>query len=107
MTQKYWRMCLPEILQEYQIDLPSEQIEALADDIAHCAEMEGEAMGYHCIPSPHMEEIRQLKQKLQTAQEDARRREEIYCKDIARRVSPKLEPHNVGIKDGAVEIWDR
>lgn len=38
--------------------LPLPTIEAIAKDLATCAEMENDAMGYSTIPSPHLEEIR-------------------------------------------------
>jgi hypothetical protein len=46
----YWKSCLPEIT-EHNLNLPAETVDAIATDIAQCAELESEALGYTNIPN--------------------------------------------------------
>jgi 1,6-anhydro-N-acetylmuramate kinase len=105
--EHYWQISLEDILDEYNIELSTEVIAAIAKDLAIAAEMESEALGYTSIPNPLHEEIQKLQQARKDDQKEAEQREEILRKDIARRVHPTLESRNVCIRDGRVEIWDR
>ena len=103
----YWKTCLPEILAEHDLNLTTETIDALATDIAQCAELESEALGYTNIPNPLATQVKQLQQQLKDTQAQAEHREETYRKDIAARISPRTEPRQVFLKDGRVEIWSK
>jgi hypothetical protein len=103
----YWKACLPEILIDHGLNLPTETTDAIAQDITTCAELESEALGYTNIPNPLTTQIKQLQQQLKDAQAKAETREEAYRKDIAARISPRTEPRQVFLKDGQVEIWPK
>ena len=103
--ETYWRQSLEEILGEHKVDLPSAVVAALATDLARCAEMESEALGYSVIANPLRTEVQRIQQLRDRDQRDAEGREAAFRRHIADSYTPRLDPQEVHIKDGQVEIW--
>jgi len=57
MGKEYWRIAVEESLAEVGIEATSEQIDAIAEDMRTCQEMEYEASGRSQIPNPLQAEV--------------------------------------------------
>jgi hypothetical protein len=103
--EDYWRVSLEEILGEHEIELPLDTIVAIAKDLVCVAEMESEALGYTNIPNPLQEKIKKLQLARECDIKKFQKIEDIYRKDIAQRIGPKIQLHQVGLtQDGEVEV---
>jgi hypothetical protein len=73
MSRKsYWLSSFEEILDQHKVELDPAIVCAIADDLAQCAEMESEALGYTNIPNPQDARVRELERDMQKMQEEAR-----------------------------------
>jgi hypothetical protein len=103
--EAYWRQSLEEILGEHKVDLPTAVVAAIATDLAHCAEMESEAMGYSAIANPLRAEVQRIQQLRERDQRAAEGREAVFRQHIAGTFTPRVDPQQVHIKDGQIEVW--
>jgi len=62
--EKYWKDCIGEIFDEYDISLPDNKLDSIAKDLAISSEMKSTYMGYDCIPDPLRLENEKLKKDL-------------------------------------------
>lgn len=104
MSRKsYWLMSLEAILDEHEVVLDPADVSAIADDLVFAAEMESESCGYSSIPNPLQARIEELEDERAKEQDAARSTEYILRSNIARRAG--VDPIDVAIRNGRVEIW--
>lgn len=106
-SEQYWFDSITEIFPDHGLDLPVTRLEAIAGDLALSGDMLGEVTGQCAIPNPREEEVRRLKVELDTAKQEAVRREDIFCHHIAGRLSQSTRPVHVSIEYGRVVIDGR
>ncbi len=70
MATKYWEIFVDEFLPEI-IPVPTDKRDEVLSAIAHHAEMESEACGYHFIPDPRETELKEVRRQAKIAEEAA------------------------------------
>lgn len=68
MGNDYWVICAESILDEFDLSLPSGQIEAFASRMRDAAEMESESCGHYLIPNPETERANKAESALRIEQ---------------------------------------
>src|SRR5687767_4525978 len=74
----YWIESVQSSLDDNDISLPPEKIEAIAKDMANSAECQGMAFGHDAISSPRNGELEELKKKYEAKIKELENRDYIF-----------------------------
>jgi len=96
----YWIESVSCSLDEHNIKVPAETIEAIAKDMLNASECQGMAFGYEAIPNPKNAEIEEIKRKYEARIKELEARDYIFRQSVANRRGVK--PENVYIENGSV-----